>query len=174
MNRVIGGGPTARLFLNLREQKGYTYGAYSAFSAGRFAGDWRASTDVRADVTDAALRELLGEIARLRTEAVPDKEFRDAKRSMVASFALSLESPDQVLNYYVTSWQYMLPADYWDRYPERITSVTQEQVRAAAAKYLDPSRLHVVAVAEPGVAAKMGAYGTLLTYDTEGRRTDSN
>ena len=174
MNRVIGGGPTARLFLNLREQKGYTYGAYSGFSAGRFAGDWRASTDVRADVTDAALRELLGEIARLRTEAVPDKEFRDAKRSMVASFALSLESPDQVLNYYVTSWQYMLPADYWDRYPERIAAVTQEQVRAAAAKYLDPSRLQVVAVAEPAVAAKMGVHGTLRTYDTEGRRTDSN
>jgi predicted Zn-dependent peptidase len=90
---------------------------------------------------------------------------------MVASFALSLESPDQVLGYYVTSWEHKLPADYWDRYPERITAVTGEEVRSAARKYLDPSRLHIVAVAEPAVAAKMGSYGTLVLYDTEGRRT---
>ncbi len=105
MNRVIGGGPTARLFLNLREEKGYTYGAYSNISAGRFRGDWRASTDVRAEVTEPALQDLLAEITRLRSEPVPDREFRDVKRSLVASFALSLESPQQVLNHYVTGWQ---------------------------------------------------------------------
>lgn len=171
MNRVIGGGPTARLFLNLREEKGYTYGAYSGLNAGRYRGDWRASTDVRAEVTEPALKDLLAEIARLRDEPVPEKEFRDAKRSMVASFALSLESPDQVLGYYVTSWEHKLPADYWDRYPDRITAVTGEEVRSAARKYLDPSRLHIVAVAEPAVAAKMGSYGRLVLYDTEGRRT---
>jgi predicted Zn-dependent peptidase len=174
MNRVIGGGPTARLFLNLREEKGYTYGAYSSVSAPRYTGDWRASTDVRAEVTEPALHEILREIARLRDDPVPDKEFRDLKRSMVASFALSLESPDQVLNYYVTSRQYNLPADYWDRYPERIMAVTQAQVQAAARKYLDPARLQIVAVLEPKVVDGMKKYGTLVTYDTEGRRTGTN
>jgi zinc protease len=174
MNRIIGGGPTARLFLNLREERGYTYGAYSNLNAARFVGDWRASTDVRADVTEPALKEILREVSRLRDEPIADKEFRDVKRSMVAAFALSLESPPQVLNYYVTSRQYGLPADYWDRYPDRIMAVTQGQVQAAAKKYLDPSRLQIVAVAEPKVATQLKAYGTLVTYDTEGKRTGSD
>jgi zinc protease len=173
MNRIIGGGPTARLFLNLREEKGYTYGAYSNVNASRFLGDWRASTDVRAEVTEPALKEILREVARLRDEAVADREFRDVKRSLIAAFALSLESPAQVLNYYVTSRQYGLPADYWDRYPDRITAVTQREVQSAAKKYLDASRLQIVAVAEPKVATQLKTYGTLVTYDTEGRRTGS-
>jgi len=170
MNRVIGGGPTARLFLNLREEKGYTYGAYSNLVAGRYRGDWRAQTDVRAEVTEPALRDLLAEVARLRDEPVPDQEFREVKRSMVAAFALSLESPEQVLNSYVTSWQYKLPADYWDRYPERIMAVTQAQVRAAAQKYLAADHLQIVAVANPGSADVLRKYGNVTTYDTEGRR----
>jgi len=170
MNRVIGGGPTARLFLNLREEKGYTYGAYSNLVAGRYRGDWRAQTDVRAEVTEPALRDLLAEVARLRDEPVPDQEFREVKRSMVAAFALSLESPEQVLNSYVTSWQYKLPPDYWDRYPERIMAVTQAQVRAAAQKYLAADHLQIVAVANPGSADVLRKYGSVTTYDTEGRR----
>ena len=79
----------------------------------------------------------------MRDQPVPDKEFRDQKRSMIGSFALSLENPQQMLSYFVTSWRYRLPADYWDKYPERITAVTQAQVQAAAKKYLDPSRLHI-------------------------------
>jgi predicted Zn-dependent peptidase len=173
MNRVIGGGPTARLFLNLREEKGYTYGAYSSVSAGRFRGDWRALTDVRAEVTEPALGEILAEITRLRSEPVPDKEFQDVKRSLVASFALSLESPQQVLNLYLTGWQYKLPADYWDRYPDRIRAVTQAQVQAAARKYLDASRLQIVAVSNPDSVNVLRKYGMVATYDTEGRKTGS-
>jgi zinc protease len=175
MNRVIGGGPTARLFLQLREEKGYTYGAYSSLLANHFRGDWRAQTDVRAEVTEPALRDLLVEVARLRDEPVSDGELRDVKRSMVASFALSLESPAQVLSSYVTSWQYNLPADYWDRFPDRIMAVTSAQVRAAAQKYLEAGRLQIVAVANPESAAVLRKYGSVTTYDTEGRRTaDAN
>ena len=173
MNRIIGGGPTGRLFIILREEKGYTYGASSGLSAGLFRGDWRASTDVRAEVTEPALRDLLAEIERMRSERVPDAEFRDAKRAMVASFALSLESPQQVLGYYITSWVHKLPADYWDRYPEHIMAVTQAQVQAAAQKYLDPSRLQIVAVGDPKTADILRKQGTLTVYDTEGRKTTS-
>jgi zinc protease len=171
LNRIIGGGPTGRLFLHLREEKGYTYGAYSGLSAGRFRGNWSASTDVRSEVTEPALRDLMAEIARMRDEPVPDKEFRDAKRSMVATFALSLESPQQMLNYYITSWTYKLPADYWDRYPERIRAVTTAQVQAAANKYLDPGRMQIVAVGEPGkVEVILKGFGAVEMYDTEGKR----
>ncbi len=117
MNAVLGGGPTGRLFTHLREEKGYTYGAYSNISAGQFRGSWTASTDVRTEVTEPALRDLVAEITRMRNEPVPTKEFEDRKRGMVASFALSLESPAAVLNNHVTRWLYKLPADYWDKYP---------------------------------------------------------
>ena len=90
---------------------------------------------------------------------------------MIGSFALSLENPQQMLSYYVTSWRYGLPADYWDKYPERITAVTEAQVRAAAKKYLAPSRLQVVAVGEPAkIADVLRKFGTVDTYDTEGKR----
>jgi predicted Zn-dependent peptidase len=171
MNKVLGGGPTGRLFLTLREEKSYTYGAYSSVQAGQWRGVWQASTEVRTEVTEEALRDLLAEVARMRDQPVPDKEFRDQKRSMIGSFALSLENPQQMLNYYVTSWRYRLPADYWDKYPERITAVTQAQVQAAAKKYLDPARLHIVAVGEPTkVAEILKKFGTLETFDTEGKR----
>jgi predicted Zn-dependent peptidase len=169
MNQVIGGGPTGRLFIILREEKGYTYGAYSGLSAGRFRGAWSASTDVRTDVTEAALRDLIAQITRLRDEPVPDKEFEDKKRGMVAAFALSLESPQAVLQNHLTRWLYKLPADYWDRYPERVAAVTQAQVQAAAKQYLESGRLHIVAVGDPKIGDTLKKFGTVDTYDTEGR-----
>jgi predicted Zn-dependent peptidase len=170
MNKVIGGGPTGRLFMNLREDKGYTYGAYSFVSAPRYRGHWEASTEVRTDVTEPALRELMAEVKRLSSERVPDKEFRDARRSMVASFALSLESPGAILNRHVTRYLYGLPLDYWDTYPARIMAVTPDQVQAAARKYLDPTRLHIVAVGEGSkIGELLKQFGEVDRYDTEGR-----
>ena len=171
MNKVIGGGPTGRLFIHLREEKGYTYGAYSGISAGQYRGSWSASTDVRTEVTESALRDLMIEIARMRDEAVPANELRDAKRSMVAAFALSLENPSQVLNYYITRYQYKLPVDYWDKYPERITGITAEQVQAAAQKYLDATKMQIVAVGDAAkVATMLKEFGSVEMYDTEGQR----
>ncbi|MEZ5319451.1 MAG: pitrilysin family protein [Vicinamibacterales bacterium] len=172
MNAVIGGGPTGRLFTILREAKGYTYGAYSGLSAGKFRGDWQANTDVRTEVTEPALRDLLFEISRMRDELVPEQEFADKKRALIASFALSLESPASVLNRALTLWTYGLPADYWDTYPARIDAVTREQVQAAAKRYLDPARLQIVVVGDPVKAGPvLGTFGDVITYDTNGNRT---
>ena len=169
MNQIIGGGPTGRLFLNLREDKGYTYGAYSSFTALRYRGDWDASTEVRSEVTNAALRELLGELTRIREELVPEREFADAKRSIVASFALSLESPMSMLGNYVVRYLYDLPDDYWDRYPDRIVAITREVVRDTAISYLAPERLQIVAVGNGDEIKEMLApFGPLEVYDTEG------
>jgi zinc protease len=171
MNQVVGGGPTGRLFVHLREEKGYTYGAYSGLNAGRFRGTWNAGTDVRSEVTEPALRDLMAELVAIRDTVVPEQELKDRKRAMVASFALSLESPQQVLNYYVTRWTYGLPADYWDRYPARIMAVNAAQVQAAAKKYLDPSRVQIVAVGDAAkVESILRKFGPLEKYDTEGKR----
>jgi zinc protease len=167
-NQVLGGGPTGRLFTILREEKGYTYGAYSGLSALRFRGNWSASMDVRTEVTEASLRDLLAEIGRMRDEAVPAKEFQDKKRGMVASFALGLESPQQVLNYAVQSWIYKLPADYWDKYPERIGAITEAQVQAEAKRYFDAGRLHIVIVGDPKIGEMLKKFGPVTTYDTNG------
>jgi zinc protease len=173
MNKIIGGGPTGRLFMVLREEKGYTYGAYSNVSSPAWRGAWTASTQVRTEVTHDALRDLLAEVTKLRDQRVPDKEFADHRRAMVGSFALSLENPQQMIGYHVTSWRFDLPDDYWDTYPDRIEAVTPAQVQAAARKYLDPSRLQIVAVGdpEPGPAA-LKPFGPIEAYETDGRRID--
>jgi len=174
MNKVIGGGPTGRLFLHLREDKGYTYGASSALDARQYRGDWAASTNVRTEVTEPALRDLLDEVRQLRDVSVPERELADAKRSMIASFALSLESPAQLLGLSITSWRYKLPADYWDRYPERVAAVTNAQVQAIARKYLAPDRLQIVAVGDPGpIAAPLNKLGVVEAYDANGKRLEN-
>lgn len=90
-NRVLGGGSAARLFMNLREEKGYTYGAYSSVTSFQFPGTFAANTEVRNAVTDGSLHELMYELKRLRDEKVPQSELEESKRSIVSNFALSLE-----------------------------------------------------------------------------------
>jgi predicted Zn-dependent peptidase len=171
MNKVIGGGPTGRLFRNLRETKGYTYGAYSSIDAPRFRGTWRADTEVRTEVTDAALTDLLDELRQARDVPVPAQELADAKRSLVASFALTLESPQTLLNNAVTRYRYGLPIDYWDRYPQRIMTITDAEVQAMARKYLDPSRIQVVAVGNgEAIARALRKLGSVEVYDAEGKK----
>jgi zinc protease len=169
-NRVLGGA-MGRLFRHLREEKGYTYGIGSGINATNFRGDWTASTSVRTEVTEAALRDLLAEIAEMRDKPVPDKELADSKRAIVAGFALSLENPQAVLNYYMTNWLYGLPADYWDTYPARISAITAAQAQAAAKKYWADDKLQIVAVGDATkIADILAKYGTIEKYDSEGNK----
>jgi zinc protease len=168
MNRVLG-GTMGRLFRHLREEKGYTYGVGSSFSATLYRGSWTASTSVRTEVTEPALTDLLAEIAEAREKPVPDAEFADMKRAIIGSFALALENPQQVLGYYIDNWQYSLPADYWDTYPARVAAITPEQAQAAARKYWAPGRLQIVAVGDAAkIAGILKTKGELEIYDTEG------
>ena len=99
------------------------------------------------------------------------EELADAKRSMIASYALSLESPPALLNLSVTRWRYKLAPDYWDRYPERISAVTKDQIQAAARKYLAADRMQIVAVGDPArVGAILKKLGEVETYDADGKR----
>lgn len=172
-NRILGGA-MGRLFRHLREQKGYTYGVGSFFSAPLHRGAWQASTSVRTEVTEPALNDLLAEVAQLRDTPIPEKELADGKRALVASFALSLENPSQVLGYYMDSWIYQLPADYWDTYPAKIEAVTAAQAQAAAKKYLDGPRLQIVAVGDvTKVTDILRKKGELEVYDADGKRLEA-
>jgi len=169
MNDVIGGGPSSRLFLNLREEKGYTYGVYSDFTALRYPGPWRAGGNMRSDVTEGALSEFFKEIERLREEPVPAAELEESKRSIVASFALSLEQPSRVLGFALTRKLYGLPADYWDHYAAEIAAVTASDVQRVARKYLDPGRIQIAAVGDAGkIKAVLAKYGAVEIYDSNG------
>src|SRR5688572_16399801 len=97
MNRVLGNGPSSRLFRNIREAKGYTYGIGSGFAASRATNYFSASTSVRTEVTEPALAELLKEFRDIRDTAVPADELADAKSAIVANFVLGLENPASVL-----------------------------------------------------------------------------
>jgi zinc protease len=170
MNTVLGGA-NGRLFRILREEKGYTYGASSGVRALRYRGDWRASMDVRTEVTEPSLRDLLVELGKMRDQIVPAPEFEDAQRSMTASFALSLENPSEVLNLYVLRQMYGFAADYWDKYSDRIMAITPAQVQAVAKKYLDPAKLQIVAVGDGSkIEAGLRKMGPVDMYDDEGKK----
>jgi zinc protease len=169
-DRILGGGPAARLFMNLREDKGYTYGAYSNFSGTRFRGVWMSSSEVRTDVTEGAMKEFMYELKRLRDEKVSVDELENSKRAIVGSFALSLEQPQALLQNIILQKLYDLPADYWDTYPQKVAAITIDDVQRIAQKYIDLDHLQIVAVGDASKTRDILAkYGTVEVYDADGK-----
>jgi zinc protease len=170
VNRILGGGAAGRLFINLREEKGYTYGAYSRVSSHMFPGTFVANTEVRNAVTDGSLHELLYELKRLRDQKVPKTELDEAKRSITASFALSLENLNGVLGRWVTVKYYGLPLDYWDKYPDQIAKLTADDVQRTAKKYIDLDHLQIVVVGDASkIHDAVAKYGAIQEYDADGK-----
>jgi zinc protease len=169
-DHVLGGGPSGRLFLNLREDKGYTYGAYSNFGGSKFRGTWISSSEVRTDVTEGAMKEFMYELNRLRNEKVEPVELENAKRAIIGSFALSLEQPQALLQNIITQKLYNLPADYWDTYPQKVSAITADDVQRVAQKYIDLQHLQVVAVGDASKAREvLEKYGKVEVFDAEGK-----
>jgi predicted Zn-dependent peptidase len=159
MNRVLGSGPSSRLFRVIREEKGYTYGVGSGFNASRYMNYFTASTSVRTEVTEPALAELLKQFADIRDRAVPADELADAKSAIVASFVLALESPDGVLSRWMEQRQEGLPEDYWDTYTQKVGAVTAEDVQRVAKKYVPVDNVQVVAVGDAKIGELLKKFG---------------
>ena len=165
-NRILGGGSSGRLFQNIREQKGYTYGAYSTLSAGRWPGLWGASASVRTPVTEPATREFFREFDRLQDEPVAPYDLDRAKRSLIGSFAGTLESPEAILLRTLDLVQNDLPLDYWDTYPARVHAVTPTDVQRVARKYLGKNRIQLIAVGERSqIEEGLKKFGTVEIVD---------
>ncbi|SFW61958.1 M16 family metallopeptidase [Cellulophaga fucicola] len=144
-NRILGGGGSARLFLNLREDKAYTYGAYSSIgndknSLSRF----RAYASVRNAVTDSAVVELLSEIDKIATTPVSEKELSDAKAAYIGNFIMALEKPSTMAGYALNIETEGLPKDYYKTYLEKINAITVADVENAAKKYFKSSNARIV------------------------------
>jgi predicted Zn-dependent peptidase len=153
MNRVLGSGPSSRLFRIIREEKGYTYGVGSGFVAGKVTNYFEASTSVRTEVTEPALTELLHQFSDIRDRAVPSGELADAKSAIVAGFVLGLESAQSVLGRWMEQREYGFSEDYWDTYSQKVMAVTAEDVQRVAKKYVPVGNAQIVAV---GDSAKIG------------------
>jgi zinc protease len=146
-NYILGGSTiTGRLGANLREDKGWTYGARSAFSAAVQPGGWLAETAVDVEVRDAALNEILLEIERITVEPVTDEELSRAREALVLSLPRAFESPGRVASRFVTLEAFGLATDYWERFPAAVRGVTQEEVQRVARRYFAPSSLVQVLV----------------------------
>jgi predicted Zn-dependent peptidase len=159
MNRVLGGGPSSRLFRIIREEKGYTYGISSGFSATRFVNHFVAATSVRTEVTEPALTELLAQFADIRNRAVPTDELADAKSAIVASFVLGLESSQAVLGRWMEQRMDGLPEDYWDTYTNKVTAISAEDVQRVAKKYVPLDNIRIIAVGDPKIGELLKKFG---------------
>jgi zinc protease len=170
MNRILGGGGSSRLFLNIREDKSYAYSVGSNFNSSKFRGTFVASSPVRTEATEGALREFMNEFNRIRNEQVSPTELENAKRAIVGNFALSLENSGAILQNIITQKLYGFPADYWDTYPQKIEAVTAEDVQRVARKYIDLDHLQIVAVGDAAKAKEaLAKFGTVEEYDGEGK-----
>jgi zinc protease len=169
MDQVEGGGPQARLFLDLREEHSLTYGAYSRASAETYPGDWSARSPVRTQVTAEALDRFLYEFKKINDEPVPGEELGEAQRTIVAGFALSLEQPAQLLLDDLTVEYYGLPKDYWEEYPDRISAVDAAAVQAAARKYIDVAHMQWICVGDrKKIEDVLAKYGRVRVVDVAG------
>ena len=148
MNQVLGSGPAARLFRIIREEKGYTYGVSSSYSATLYLQHFSSAMSVRTEVTEPALTDLLKEFKEIRDVTVPKEELDGAKRTLVASFALGLENPAQVLQRWMQQREFGLPEDYWDTYPEKIMAITAAEVMRVAKKYVPYDNVQIIAVGD--------------------------
>lgn len=174
MNAVLGGLFNSRVNLNLREAHGYTYGAFSAFEWRREAGPFLVHTAVRSDVTDAAAREIIGEIDRIRSEAISPDELSLATNYLDGVFPIRFESTAAIAAALSVLALFRLPEDYYDTYRERVRAVSAEQVLSAARRYVHPDALQMVVVGDPAAVRapleKMH-FGPLALYDVTGQRT---
>lgn len=176
MNQILGAGASSRLFMNLREAKGYTYGAYSSLDARRQAGAFESTAEVRTPVTGDSLKEFFSEFERIRSQQASDQELRDAKSFLTGVFPLRAETQEGLTNLIVTQQLYNLPEDYLQTYRDKINAVTLADVQRVAQKYVTPDKMAVVVVGDAEeILKQVKPYSTNIeVFDTEGKAVDMN
>jgi predicted Zn-dependent peptidase len=157
-NQVLGGGGEGRLFLNLREKHGWTYGAYSSIGSGKYINKFRSGSSVRNAVTDSAVVEVFNELKRIRTELVSEEDLKNAKAKYVGNFVMQIEKPSTIAIYALNKETQGLPEDFYENYIKNINAVTAEDIKNAANKFFltDQTRVIIVGKAAdvlPGLEA---------------------
>lgn len=170
-NGILGGGSTGRLFQNLRETHGWTYGSYSSVKSDElpFGGSFSATANSTTAATDSSVAEILKEMTKIRTELVPEEQLQGFKNYMAGTFALGLEDPRTLARYAINERKYNMPKDYYRNYLKNVEAVTAEDVRTVAQKYITPGVAYItVAGDKKTTAEKLKAFGPVTIYDLEG------
>lgn len=169
MNNILGGGFSGRLFGNLREKHGFTYGAYSYLRADKLIGSFDANASVRNEKTDSAIGAFLEEFARIRKDTVNGDELTRMKNYLSGSFARSLERPATIANFALNVSRYNLPKDYYQDYLKKLAAVNGTEVKSMADKYVQPDNLLIVVVGNAKEIAKgLDKYGEVKYVDMYG------
>lgn len=167
MNEILGSS-SGRLFANLREKYGFTYGAYSSTSPDKLVGEFNASASVRTEKTDSAIGQFLYEFNRLRNEAISAEEVSRMKNYLSGSFARSLEQPATIANFALNIARYNLPRDYYRNYLTNLANVSATAVQQMAKTYVDPEHLHIVIVGNAKAITGLEKYGEVKYFDIYG------
>lgn len=173
MNTVLGTVPLKSwVDANLREGRGYTYGARTSLSPDIWVGSFNANASVRNAVTDSSIIEFYKELSRIRNEKVPAAELQMFKNVLTGQFSQGLEQPGTVASFALNVARYKLPADYYEKYLEQLQNVTPEQVQAMAQKYIRPDNAHILVVGNKEEVAErlkqFAADGKVNLYDIYG------
>ena len=169
LNQILGGGSASRLFMNLREDKGFTYGAYSSIDADKLVGTISASASVRSEVTDSAVYEFVYEIKNLVDKGVTQEELDKAKAELAGSFGRSLEQPGTVANFALNTARYNLPKDYYATYLQKLNSYTVADINATAKRLIEPDKFIITTVGNGAeIKEKLAQFGEVVEYDIMG------
>jgi zinc protease len=148
MNHALGGDFNSRLNLNLREDKGWTYGARSSFSADNLSGEFQFSSGIRADATDSALVEVMNELKNYSTNGITETELGFIKNSLGQRDALLYETPGQKAVFIRRILDYNLPANYIDQQNKILANITKKEIDAMAKKMLKPEKINILLVGD--------------------------
>lgn len=163
---ILGGGFSSRVNINLREEKGYTYGASAGARMSRAGGAIVGGADVRNEVTGAALTEYFNEYKRIGSEAVPADEMTMNKRYVAGGYLISNQLQRAVAATLAQNWLVGLPPEFLGQYVPLIEKVTPAQVRAVSAKYFAPEKQSIVVVGDPAaVGEQLKQFGKFTVTD---------
>lgn len=169
LSYILGGGSSSRLFLNLREDKGYTYGAYASINPDELVGEFSANASVRTEVTDSAIHEFFVEMNRLNEGTITETELNLAKAAIAGQFGRSLESPSTIANFAINIERYNLPEDYYKNYLKNVEGVKLEQLNRLAPKYIKPEHSYIIVVGNTSeFETGVDAYGVVRRFSVEG------
>ncbi len=169
MNFILGEGFNSRLNGNLRETKGYTYGARSSFGSDKLMAKFSAGTSVRNEVTDSSVYEMIYEIRNLKENGIKEEELTMAKANLSGRFGRSLENPNTIATFAINIDRYNLPEDFYSNYLQRLDALTVEDINQVAAKYLKPENMYITVVGN-GAEIKEGLaqFGEISMYNYKG------
>ncbi|OAV44371.1 insulinase family protein [Lewinella sp. 4G2] len=175
VNRILGSGFNGRLFQNLREDKAYTYGAYSSVNDDELVGSFSANSSVRSEVTDSAVMEFMNELRKISSEPVTAEEMARTKAQLTGSFGRALESPQRIASYALNTVRYGLDRDFYPTYLQKVEKASANDLLEVAEDVIRPNNVHIIVVGDKAVAdklAKFAASGKVNYYDENGKMVD--